>query len=50
MSTIINQYPIPRIDDTLDWLGHAKIFSKIYLESAYHQVEIHPGHHNMTAY
>ena len=49
-NTIIDRYPIPRIDDTLDRLGRAKIFSKIDLASGYHQVEMHPDHRHRTAF
>jgi hypothetical protein len=38
--TIKNKYPLPRIDDLFDQLKDAKIFSKIYLRSRYHQVRI----------
>jgi hypothetical protein len=38
--TIKNKYPLSRIDDPFDQLRDAKIFSKIYLRSGYHQVRI----------
>ena len=35
-----DSYPLPRIDNTLDRLGHAKYFSAMDLISGYWQVEI----------
>jgi hypothetical protein len=38
--TIKNKYPLPRIDDLFDQLYVAYVFSKIDLQSGYHQLKI----------
>lgn len=38
--TIKNKYPLPRIDDLFDQLQGSKVFSKIDLQSGYHQVKV----------
>jgi hypothetical protein len=38
--TIKNKYPLPRINDLFDQVGGDKIFSKLDLQSGYHQVRI----------
>ena len=47
---VVDRYPIPRIDDLLDKLSRASVFSVIDLHSGYHQMAVAEGHQYFTAY
>lgn len=43
-------YPLPRIEDILDKLGHARYFTTMDLSQGFHQVEIEPTDREKTAF
>ena len=48
--TINNKFPLPRIDDLFEQLLDAELFSKIDLNSRYHQIRIRAGDEYKTAF
>ena len=48
--TVKDVYPIPRIDDSLEALKGAKIFSCFDLKSAYNQIKVNKNDQHKTAF
>nr|GEU63406.1 hypothetical protein [Tanacetum cinerariifolium] len=48
--TIKNRYPLPRIDDLFDQLQGSSMYSKIDLQSSYHQVRVQEKDIPITAF
>jgi hypothetical protein len=48
--TVRNRYPLPRIDQLLDSLQGAKVFSSIDLQSGYYQIRIKPEDEHKSAF
>jgi len=48
--TIKNRYPLSRIDDLMDQLVGARVFSKIDLRSGYHQIKVKDEDMQKTAF
>ena len=41
--TVKSRYPLPLLEEMFDWLGNAKVFSKIDLKLGYWQILVRPG-------
>ena len=48
--TVKNRFPLPTMDVLMDKLHGSRIFSKIDLQSAYHQIRIHPNDIEKSAF
>lgn len=48
--TVGDAFPLPRIEDILDQLGHSRYFTTLDLASGYHQVLVDPKDRQKTAF
>ena len=49
-AVITDGYPLPRIEDVLDRLSGSRVFSRLDLTDAYHQLELHPESRALTTF
>ena len=49
-AVVTDGYPLPRIEDVLDRLRGSKVFSRLDLKDAYHQLELHPESRELTTF
>ena len=47
---MVDSHPLPHMDELLSTLAGSIMFSTIDLESAYHQLPLHPDSRDFTAF
>ncbi|CAI5482703.1 unnamed protein product [Closterium sp. Yama58-4] len=50
VATVKNRFPVPRVEDLLDAVQGARVFSKIDLRSGYHQIRVVPEDQHKTTF
>ena len=50
-SAIIGEkHSIPTVEEALQEISHAKVFSRLDLNMAFHQIELHPDSRDITTF
>ena len=44
------KHPVPTVEETLQEASYVKVFSKLDLNMAFHQIELHPDSRNITTF
>ena len=44
------KHPVPTVEETLQEVSYAKVFSKLDLNIAFHQIELHPVSRDITTF
>ena len=44
------KHPVPTVEETLQEVSYAKVFSKLDLNMAFHQIELHPDSRDITTF
>ena len=50
LAIVREKHPVPTAEETLQEVSNAKVFSKLDLDMAFHQIELHPDSRDITTF
>ena len=50
LAIVREKHPLPTVEETLQEVSNAKVFSKLDLNMAFHQIELHPDSRDITTF
>ena len=50
LAIVREKHPVPTVEETLQEVSNAKVFSKLDLNMAFHQIELHPDSRDITTF